>query len=269
MSLRAEIRDAIDDVIPPAPMLERTVTAFVLADVANRRVLPRRRRRSPWGFRVRGTAAAIAAVLVVVLIGSLILGGRFLRDRGGSPSPAINQNELKRLEARPLAVMPAMPSGQCPIGPMATDYIGGPAIGDGDVRTVLGNPSVLNTDWGSWSLTYFIVRPNDSGLFLVRAWDLQSRQPVFFAGNISGVADAQMGRAILAGDIAGQVKVNGETVPLRPELVINASAPSDWDKSAGQAPGWSAFVGIPKGFTGCIFFQVDHGDTTETLVRAY
>ena len=40
MSLRAEIRAALDDVIPAAPMLEHTVSAFVLGDERDRKGMP-------------------------------------------------------------------------------------------------------------------------------------------------------------------------------------------------------------------------------------
>ena len=112
MSLRAEIRDALDDVIPASPMLEHTVTAFVFADERDRKTLPLRTRRSRLIKSLRAPAAVIAALLVLALIVGLIFGGRLLRDLHGSPAPAINPSVLKRLEARPLVAMPPMPSGK-------------------------------------------------------------------------------------------------------------------------------------------------------------
>lgn len=267
MSLRAEIRDALDDVIPPDPTLERDVMAYVLADERERRMLTRKVRRSPWANRFQGSVALVAAALVVLLIAGLILGGRFLRDRGTSPAPAVNQTELKKLEARPLAPLLAMPSdGVCPVGPLADDFRG---IGNGVVRSVTGNPSVYRSTWGTWSLLAFAVDPTARGLFLVRARDLRSGETVYFAGNLSGVADANIGRAILAGDVAGDDRVNGLDVPLRPELVIDASRPHDFE-GAKKAPTWSAYVGYPKSGTGCTFFQVDYlsSNQPETFVRS-
>lgn len=268
MSLRAQIHDTLDEVTPPAPDLERKVTAFVFVEKTERRILLRTR-RSPWIYRLKGAAALLAAALLIALVAGLVVGGHLWRDFHTSPAPAINHGELKRLEARPLVVMPSMPSdGVCPAGPLGTDFIGGPAIGNGVVRSIIGGtPTTYHTGWGTWDLTAFLVDPTERGLFLVRARDLRSGAPVFFAGNITGVADANIGKAILAGEVAGQDRVNGQVVPLRPELVIDASAPSDFAKSS-KAPTWIAFVGYPNGASGCLFFQVDYGHSTETFVRA-
>jgi hypothetical protein len=272
MSLRAEIRDAIDDVIPPAPTLERAVTAYVFADRRDRKVLTIRRRRAPWTRTTfRGGAALAAALLVVALIAGLVLGGRILRDLHSTPAPAINQGELKRLEARPLLPLPAMPSdGVCPAGPVAENFMGGFATGDGPMRLILGYPvTTFRTSWGTWTQTYFLVSPTTNGLFLVRGRDLKSGATVYFAGNLSGIADAQFGRAILGGKTAGQDQVNGQRADLHPELVINASAPSDFVKTPNKPPLWGAYVGYSSLTSGCISFQVDYDNSSEPFVYGY
>jgi hypothetical protein len=271
MSLRAEIRDAIDDVIPPAPTLERTVTAYVYADHRDRKVLRIGRRRALDIRSYKGAAALAAAFLVIALIGGLILGGRLLRDLHSTPVPAINQGELKKLEARPLLPLPAMPpDGVCPAGPVAENFMGGFATGDGPMRLILGYPvTTFRTSWGTWTQTYFLVSPTTKGLFLVRARDLKSGDTVYFAGNLSGIADAQFGRAILGGKTAGQDQVNGQRTDLRPELVINASAPSDFVKTPSKPPLWGAYVGFSGAASGCISFQVDYDGSPETFVYGY
>jgi hypothetical protein len=270
MRLRAEIRDALDEVVAPAPMLERTVIAFVLGDERDRKDLRRRARRSVWIRGFRAPAAVVAALLVLAIILGLIVGGRMLRDLHSSPAPAVNQAVLKKLEARPILAMPAMPSnGECPVGPMGTDFRQGPAVGTGLMRSFGGAPAVYGSAWGKWNLSYFVVNPTARGLFLVRARDLQSGQPAFFSGNLSGVEDPGMGRAVPAGPVAGRDVVNGVTVLLHPELVINASAPSDSATNPAIAPLWTAYVGYPRGAGGCVFFQVDHDDSSETYVFGY
>ena len=273
MSLRAEIRDAIDDVIPPAPMLERTVTAYVFAGQRERKVLAIRPRRAPWMRSLRGGTAIVAALLVVALIGGLILGGRILRDLRSTPVPGVNQGELKMLESQPLLPLPAMPSdGRCPSGPVADDLMGHPAtaIGSGQLRSILGvGNGTYRSNWGTWNETYFLVGPEAKGLFLVRARDLQSGATAFFAGNLSGVDSAQFGRAIPWGKVAGQDRVNGQNAPHHPELVINASAPSDFVKTPSKPPMWGAYVGFPTAAGGCIVFQINYGHSTETFVRSY
>ena len=269
MSLRAQITEAIDEVTPAAPTLERRVRTFVLADTRERKVLRPRPRRSPWTYRLRGAGALLAAAMVVLLVAGLIVGGRLLRLTN-SPAPAINQSELEKLEKRPLLPLIAMPAdGVCPVGPLGTDYIGGPAIGNGEMRSIMGgSAAVYAGDWGMWDATWFLVDPLARGLFLVRGRDMATGQTVYFAGNISGESDANIGRAVLAGSVAGRDRVNGQTVPLRPELVANASGPSDFANSA-KAPMWGAYVGYRNGGSGCIEFQVDHDGKTETFVRAY
>ena len=270
MSLRAEVRDAIDAVIPPAPTLERTVTAYVFADRRDRKVFRNGRPHAAWSFRSAFTIAA--ALLVVALIGGLILGGRILRDFHSTPAPAINQGELKKLESRPLLNVPAMPSdGVCPTGPVAPDFMGGYATGDGPMRLILGGQvTTFQTSWGTWTQTYFLVRPSTKGLFLVRARDLKFGETVYFAGNLSGIADAQFGRAILGGVVAGQDHVNGQRADLHPELVINASAPSDFVKTPSKPPLWGAYVGFSAAAAGCISFQVDYDNApSEAFVYGY
>lgn len=269
MSLRAQITEAIDEVTPAAPTLERRVRAFVLAETRERKTLRLRRRPSRWMYRLQGAGALFAAAMVVLLVAGLVVGGRLLRP-SNPPAPAINQAALEKLERRPLLQLPAMPAdGVCPVGPLGTDYIGGPAIGNGKMRSVMGGtPTVYAGDWGMWDATWFLADPLARGLFLVRGRDIVTGKAVYFAGNLSGVPDANIGRAVLAGHVDGEDKVNGQTVPLRPELVANASAPGDFANSV-KAPMWGAYVGYQKGGSGCIVFQIDYGGTTETFVRAY
>jgi hypothetical protein len=270
VSLRGQINDALDEITQPAPALERKVTSYVFAVQRRNRMLVPAQRRRLLTTRFRDMAAIVAALLVLALIGGLIFGGRLLRDFHSSPVPAVNQGELKKLEARPLKTMPPMLStGECPVGPVGTDFRDGRAVGTGLMRSFGGAPAAYGSNWGKWNLSYFVVNPTARGLFLVRARDLRSGQPVFFSGNLSGVDDPGMGRAVLAGTVAGRDEVNGVAVQLHPELVVNASAPSDSASNPEIAPLWTAYVGYPKGASGCVFFQVDHDDTTDTYVFGY
>ena len=85
------------------------------------------------------------------------------------------------------------------------------------------------------------------------------------------MADAQFGKAILAGTVAGHDQVNGQRADRHTELVINASAPSDFAKTPSKPPLWGAYVGYSRAAAGCVSFQVDHDDAgpPETFVYGY
>ncbi|HET9782038.1 MAG TPA: hypothetical protein VFR33_09680, partial [Candidatus Dormibacteraeota bacterium] len=244
------------------------VTAYVRAAEPQRKVIRLRPRRALRNFR--SLAAAVAVLLVLALIAGLILGGRLFRDLRNSPAPAVNQGELHKLESRPLVSMQAWPAdGVCPIGPVSRDFLGNPAIGDAPVKSFLGASAVYNSAWGAWNGTGFVLSPLDKRLFLIRARDMQTGATVYFAGNISSAADANIGRAFLTGPVTSHDRVNGHDVPLTPEMVIDASKPSD--KANGPSEDvWVSYVGYPKGGSGCIFFQVDHVSTPpETFIYRY
>src|ERR1700674_4826636 len=99
MSLRAEIHDALDEVTPPAPHLELRVTGL-LDQVQDKKVLLPRGGRDRWTRRFRGVVALVAADLVVVLIGGLMMEGLLLRDMNAPPQ-TLTLAELSRMETRP------------------------------------------------------------------------------------------------------------------------------------------------------------------------
>src|SRR3977135_1512341 len=72
MSLRTDIHDAIDEVATSAPMLARQVEAFVLTEAEQRGKSSNGRR---WTMRWGAGAAMVAAILVVVLVGTILVGG--------------------------------------------------------------------------------------------------------------------------------------------------------------------------------------------------
>src|ERR671922_2476210 len=116
MSLRSQIRDAVDDVAPAPLDIERKVSSYVRANNAERKALRARRQRSPWAYRFQGAAALLAAALVVAVIAGLVFGGRFWRDLNSTPS-TINQTELKSLESRPPSLPTVAAEAACPVTP--------------------------------------------------------------------------------------------------------------------------------------------------------
>ena len=266
MSLRAEIRAAIDDVTPPAPTLQHKVEAFVVANGRDR-VVPMHRPRTQWSRPFRGPMSLVAAVLLVVLIGGLVLGGRLLRDLNAPPQ-TINQAELKRLESRPLRAMPSVrPDDPCPTSPLTDVSAHGPEavlLGDGPVySTRLGAQSVTSTNWGTWSVWSVLVdKTKASGPILIRARDLQTHAEVVFGWNPL-TANGQAGDGIPTGRATGTDVVLGQTEHLYPEVVLDLSRPFALTK-AGDWPIFKSFIGYPKAAAGCIGFQIDGTNFTGT-----
>jgi len=266
MSLRNEIRAALDDVTPPAPALEHKVETFVMAG-DRVRILRPRRPSVHWTRRFRGPLSLVAAVLVLVLIGGLVLGGRLLREMNAPPQ-GINQADLKRLESHPLRAFPTVrPGDPCPTSSLTDVSAHGPEdvlLGDGPVYSSrLGGQSVTRTNWGTWSVWSVLVDTTKaSGPILIRARDLPTHAEVVFGWQ---TAHGQAGDGIPAGTATGTDVVLGETEHLYPEAVLDLAHPWPLTK-AGDWPIFKTFMGYPKAAVGCIGFQIDGAGFTELLV---
>jgi hypothetical protein len=267
MTLRAEIHDALDEITPPAPQLEFRISELLRDSARDKTVVLHPGGRAPWPKRFRGVVTLVAAALVVVLIGGLILEGRLLRNTN-APAPAINQTELKRLEARPKH-FPVVKSGDpCPISPLSDTSAHGPVplvFGTGPVYSGPLTSDLSITSWGRWMIWSTQVDTTQaSGLILVRAMDLQAGEMVAFT-KYPFTAVGEPGAGIPAGRVTGSQVVHGVTVQLHPELVIDTSRiyvgtkESDW-------PIYKSYMGYPKAAKGCIGFQIDGGNFTELLV---
>jgi photosystem II stability/assembly factor-like uncharacterized protein len=79
VSLRIDIHEALDEIAVPAPALAAELVASIVATEAG---LPPRltHRRSRWRFGFRNPTTLVAAVLIVLLVIALIIGGRLWRD---------------------------------------------------------------------------------------------------------------------------------------------------------------------------------------------
>jgi hypothetical protein len=257
VSLRAEIHDALDEVSPAAPHLELRVTRLILEQGREPRVVTRRAGRTVWTRRFRGAGALVAAALLLVLIGGLILEGRMLRDMS-IPPPAINQAQLKKLETRSLQFPVVKAGDPCPVSPLTdvSAHGGIPlAFGTGPVYST---PLLIDTStiWGTWmSLSLEVDNTMVSGLVLVRAKDLQTGESVVFARYpFSQVGDP--GRGIAAGPVLGSQVVQQETVQLHPAVVIDTSRVYAGTRK-GDWPIYKSSMGVPKAATGCLGLQVD------------
>ncbi|HET9781024.1 MAG TPA: hypothetical protein VFR33_04525, partial [Candidatus Dormibacteraeota bacterium] len=143
MSLRSQIHNAIDDVAPPTPTLERRIRAFVLTDGQVRtHEHPRRQPRwvAPFGL--------IAAALVLALVAGLFIGGRFWRTQNAPPG-TVGASELKALENRPLNYPAVAAGAECPVTSPTLNEQLGVVVGEGPVYLVNGDVYEKG-DWGYW-----------------------------------------------------------------------------------------------------------------------
>jgi hypothetical protein len=261
MSLRTDIKDAIEDVTPPALALENRVRALVAADGRDRRVSLHVRPRSFWNNPFRGTVAMVAAALVVVLIASFMIGGRLWWDSGNGnlgQASSNKQSELHNLESKPLHMPELLPGAVCPFSP-DTKALGleGTVLGDGPVY-MYNAWSVGTTDKGDWNAFAFYYVAKDPGLVLVRGGDLATRLPFVFAQYSEGAGGPS--GAIATGTVLGTDRLYGETFNVYPEAVLQ-----DTSRLRPVNQQLIVMFAIPRA-TLCWAIQFDGPGFTQTIV---
>lgn len=219
---------------------------------------------------LRGLSAVAAMLLVVVLIGMTLTGGRLFRDwsafvhRSASSASEIDQRELGQLEARPLKLPFLAISADCPVGP--TSAIEG--YGAGQVSGLgVGVSSSSNDIWGTYYHANLFLKPGQHGLVLIRGRVLRNGSVIVFVGQYS------------AGQVIGSDKVDGKSVTQRGELVLDPSHPPqtaplsgffDPGATAAAYARWSVTYGVPNARdrdADCVGWQVDSlSFPTETFV---
>lgn len=255
MTLRNQINNAIDGIATPSPTLERRIKVFVLSDHETRRRL-RTHPRSPWNTRFRGSVALVAAALIVVVIGGLIFAGRIWRNEN-LPPETISQPTLKSLENRPLNYPVLAPGASCPTTPLHLHAQFGMVAGAGPVY--LWNRDIFESnDWGFWVALAFAADGNP-GLTLVRARDLQSNTQVVFAKY-----PLEPTPMAAVGAVLGTSHVANHDVQMRSEAAVPDTA--EWPPKLGPYPEVVTLLGIQKGSSGCIGFQIDAPGFSENLV---
>jgi hypothetical protein len=268
LNLRSQIHAAIDEVAPPVPALALNAMAYALSEGKTLEARPSSRRHllAP---SARRFGSLVAAVLVIVLMVVLVVGGRVLKDRDLIQRPyQIDQAQLAKLRARTLQLPLVQAGAECPSGPYTSlPQTAGGAPGAYGVGPVFaeGSGQRVVTSWGTYFLTTYWTKPPFSGLALIRALDLVTHEPVVFAkGSASGKEPATP-----TGDVVGTDVVYDQTIDQHSELAIdashlgsNASYPNLW-------PAWAALAGFANGSSGCIGFQVDTAHATEVYVVSY
>jgi hypothetical protein len=243
MSLRSEIRAAIDEMAPSMGGLPERVVDTVLAE------LPRRQRRDRMLFRIRAPLSLIAAIVAIALVAAVLVGGRLIQDWNAShkPSPAGGdyQSVLAQLEARSLNLPNLKPGDTCPVtSPSGLFGFGtGPVYADGGPETT--------TAWGYYFDITWITAPGLTGPVLVRGRDLMSDRVTVFVGAYS------------AGSVVGTDTQAGGQVVQRSELAFDAAQPHSRVRGYGYFP---VRQGMSNGWVGCIGFQIDGPTFTETFM---
>ena len=251
MNLRTEIRAAVDEVTPPAPRLASEVEDFVSAN-ARRRFTSRPYRMNRWRSAMRGSLALVAVLIVIALVTSVFVGGRLIHDWNAAhkPIPATPTHAtLAQLEARPLQLPHLAAGATCPGGPQSAvlTYGNGPFYGD---AAIAQGPT--RSQWGLYWYLEGETDKNVSGLLLVRAIDVKTRQSYVFAGQYA------------AGPVIGTDALGTQAIEQRSELVLDtAHRPST---TYNGKTTWPFELGVPKGNSGCYGWQIDGDNFTETFV---
>lgn len=270
MSLRADIRSAYDEITPPAPALQAQILALVASE--KNVALPARGSRRPWMTGIRGAFALVAALLVVLIVATVLVGGRVWHDWNlftNRPAPAgqIDQAQLAALEARPLHMPVVSREAICPAGPIASAsaLAGSPEpirfwaqqgymSGDGPVYATNFGVRGGQSAWGLYWDVVWVTEPQVSGLVLIRGRDAANHDlPVVYVGQYA------------AGTATGTDTVNGKRAVQHAELVLDAghhpatSSKSEWGI-------YNVRAGIPDTMSGCHVFQVDGEGFSEVFV---
>lgn len=262
MTLRAEIRTAINAVAPPAPELRSRALAFVQDERQQRgtasSALGRTRRPFITGL---GHAAAIAAVVIVVLlIVALLAGGQILQDwkRFNTPQPVgINHAVVDELRDRPLAFPVLKASDQCPVSATKLiDYGGGnyTDYGAGPVYAVGAGPNF--TKWGSYFDILYVTDPELTGPVLIRGRDLRTNELVVFVGPYA------------SGAVVGTDMVDGKPAQQRADAVFDAGNHEHSNLLVSGPTRWGIFPvrqGVAADFSHCVGIQFDGPGFTEVF----
>jgi hypothetical protein len=265
MSLRADINSAYDEIAPPAPDLQAEIRRLVASE--SRSVSRSRDSRLPWVSTFRGSMALVAALLVVIIIATLLVGGRIWHDWNifnTRPAPAGQSYavQLAELEARPLQ-MPLVPlDATCPavhtISASEADSLPEPihsltyagyvfsSVGPAHASVIPGGGGDLDT-WGGYDNIAWVIEPQVTGLVLIRGRDAANHDlPLVYVGQYAAGAVLGTDSGVHGGPPAVQ----------RSEVVLDASHhPATWAK--GNWGVYNVRVGIPNGMSGCHVFQVD------------
>src|SRR5260370_23054831 len=253
-TFRAVFHKAIGEAHHPAGLSNR-VEVVINARAVRSTVI---RGRRPFRKSVGRLGSLAAALLVVLLIASVMVGVHVWRDRSllnTSPAaPTLDPVEIARLTARPL-ILPLVPPGRaCPVTYSNVIDLGGAsfsAIGEGPMY-VTGQGLQKITKWGGYYDPTYYAGPQLTGIVLLRIRDLRTGRPGVFIGPNA------------AGNVVGMDTIDGKTVQQHGYAILDAGRPP---ASSGTSKWgiWQIRQGWPAGWSGCWSFQLDGPGFSEGL----
>jgi hypothetical protein len=273
MSLRADIRSAYEEITPSAPALQAQIRALVSTEA--QAVSKSGRRQSRWVQSLRGTMALVAALLVILIVATVLIGGRVWHDWtifNNRPLPGGQvHTTLAQLEARPLLMPLVPPDATCPavqtISASEADTLPEPihsltyagyvfsSVGPAHASVIPGSGGDL-TNWGQYANVEWVIEPQVTGLVLIRGRDAANHDlPLVYVGRYAAGAVIGTDSGVHIGPPAVQ----------RSEVVLDAS-----HHPATSAKGnWGVYdvrVGIPDTMSPCHGFQVDGDGFSEVFL---
>ena len=244
MTLRTEMREALDVVVPAAP--PRGLSDRVLRAAIGQSAHPRNTAR----LRLRAPLSLVAAFVLISVVAGVLVGGRLLRDWSSAHNAAAATRTLPQLEAVPVNLPVVPPGGVCPEHPgvnaLGFDYGSGPVYLNGRFIPELTFVDQSGAGMGLYDLTYYAA-PDLEGTVLIRGRDLVSDRPIqFIAPTGSGFP------------------TETPPWPVKDELVLDASHPASRSAATGYGI-WRVGQLIAQGWSGCWGLQIDGSNFSETL----
>lgn len=246
MTLRSEIHTAIDDIAPPAPALPREAVAYALSNgrLRSRETVPS---QAGWGLGMRRAGSVVAAALVVVMVITLVIGGRLWRDWNTQQQSAARQAYIVQLHDRPLHLPAVEPGAACPQDTINNyqGYYSGYGIGP---VFASGSGQRYGLASGTYIDTKYWTAPEVSGLVLIRGRNLETNEPIVFAKP----PYPAVGTGTPSGTVAGTEVILGVRIEFHEDLLLDTSqllpAPDD---------SWETIQRFPPGSSGCVGIQAD------------
>lgn len=206
---------------------------------------PRRRPRRI--FMTRQRLTLLAAALVIVVIAGVLVSTRIYNDmRRTSYAPATS--EVSTLLSRPFRLQHFASTDQCTDGP----YTGG-NYGTGPVFGVGGG--IQTTKWGVYWDVGLDVPANLAGPIVLRGQDVVKGWPMVIVGQYG------------TGPVYAHDEINGQSVAqYTAALIDTTNPPAARDEfNGGTYEQWRWLQGFKLGWSGCVGFQVDGPNFTETF----